>query len=533
MTVVRDFLHEGIEGDWPVHDASLLDADLVLEADVAIAGSGAGGGAAAEILARSGLKVVLVEEGGFRTSSDFRMDEAGAFRDLYQEHGLRRTGDGALTLLQGCMVGGSTAVNWSNHARTPETTLDRWALSHGVEGLSTADLEPWFRRFEDRLGITGWVMAPNANNAVLQRGCEKLGWRWTPVQRNVRGCWNLGYCGLGCPTNALQSMLVTAVPDVLGRGGEIVHHARCTRLRIVAGQVTGMECSALHADGIRPTGRNVLVRARHYVLACGGIGSPAVLLRSGAPDPYLMAGKRTFLHPANFSVADFEERIEAYHGAPQSVSSEHFLWNSEPGAPPGYRIEALPLHPFLAAGILPRDGHFHADLMRRLPHLNGLIAMLHDGFHDGETGGTVSVRPDGSPQLDYPASDQAWAGLRSAWLSMAEIQFAAGARRVLPLHLDATPYRSYTAARSGILGLPARKIRARLFSTQVMGGCTMGPNPDRSVVDNECRHHQLENLSVLDASVFPTGTGANPQLSVCAIAACQADRLAGRLGAVG
>jgi hypothetical protein len=28
----------------------------------------------------------------------------------------------------------------------------------------------------------------------------------------VKGCWNLGYCGMGCPTNAKQSMLVTTLP---------------------------------------------------------------------------------------------------------------------------------------------------------------------------------------------------------------------------------------------------------------------------------------------------------------------------------
>ncbi|XLM22839.1 GMC family oxidoreductase N-terminal domain-containing protein, partial [Chromobacterium piscinae] len=65
---------------------------------------------------------------------------------------------------------------------------------------------------EQRLGIGPWEGEPNANNQVLERGCLALGLRHARIARNVRGCWNLGYCGMGCPTNAKQSMLVTCIP---------------------------------------------------------------------------------------------------------------------------------------------------------------------------------------------------------------------------------------------------------------------------------------------------------------------------------
>src|SRR3546814_10178174 len=63
-------------------------------------------------------------------------------------------------------------------------------------------MAPWYARMEERLGVAPWAVEPNANNAVLRDGCEKLGLHWKTVPRNVRGCWNIGYCGLGCPTNA-------------------------------------------------------------------------------------------------------------------------------------------------------------------------------------------------------------------------------------------------------------------------------------------------------------------------------------------
>ena len=76
-------------------------------------------------------------------------------------------------------------------------------------------MAPWFARMEQRLNIHKWEMAPNTNNNILRVGCEKLGFHWEIIPRNVNGCWNLGYCGMGCPTNAKQSMLITYLPDAV------------------------------------------------------------------------------------------------------------------------------------------------------------------------------------------------------------------------------------------------------------------------------------------------------------------------------
>ena len=63
-----------------------------------------------------------------------------------------------------------------------------------------------------------------------------------------------------------------------------------------------------------------------------------------------------------------------------------------------------------------------------------------------------------------------------------------------------------------------------------MGGCAMGEDPRQSVCDSLGRHHQLENLSIHDGSLFPTSIGANPQLSVYGLTAQLASGLAERLG---
>ena len=81
---LADPVRDGLARGWSVIDASSLDRDRVLEADVAIVGTGAGGGIAAEILADAGLRVVMIEEGPLKSSADFRMRESDAYRDLYQ-----------------------------------------------------------------------------------------------------------------------------------------------------------------------------------------------------------------------------------------------------------------------------------------------------------------------------------------------------------------------------------------------------------------------------------------------------------------
>ncbi len=528
---IPDLFAEGLKRDWKVTNAAQLQQDLTLEADIAIVGSGAGGATSAEILSAAGFKVLLIEEGGLFTSSDFKLQEDEAYPALYQEGLGRMSKDGAITILQGRAVGGTTLVNWTSCFRTPEPTLAHWASEHGVRGHSSDELAPWFARMEERLGISPWAMPPNANNDVLRRGCEQLGLHWQVIPRNVRGCWNLGYCGLGCPTNAKQSMLVTSIPALLDNGGELVYLARAERLQLDGERVTGLECVAMDERSVAPTGRRIQVRARHYILAGGSINTPGLLLRSEAPDPHGILGKRTFLHLTTFSWAQFDQPINPFYGAPQSIYSDHFQWQSGTTGPMGYKLEVPPMQPGFSATVLGGTGVANSELMQQLPNSNMMIALLRDGFHPDSSQGEVQLRNDGSPVLDYRLTDYTWEAVRRTYQSMADIQFAAGARTVTPVHNDARPAKSLAEAREMIDALDLRRFKARLGSAHVMGGCAMGEDSTRAVTDSLGRHHQVENLSIHDGSLFPTSIGANPQLSIYGITARLSSLLAERLAA--
>ena len=526
---VPDPFREGLARGWKTYNGAQLTDDLTLEADVAIIGSGAGGGTTAEILSAAGYKVLLIEEGPLKTSSDFKMLEDKAYSSLYQEGIGRMSKDGAITILQGRAVGGTTLINWTSSFRTPEPTLEHWAKEHNVKGHSAADMAPWFEKMEQRLGVAPWMVPPNANNDVIRKGCEKLGYSWHVIPRNVRGCWNLGYCGMGCPTNAKQSMMVTTIPATLEKGGELLYLARAEKLLISGDKVTGLQCVAMDDRCVEPTGRKITVKARHYVLAGGGINSPALLLRSDAPDPHQRLGKRTFLHPVNMSAGRFDEVINPFYGAPQSIYSDHFQWKDGTTGPMAFKLEVPPLHPALAATLLGGFGQENAQHMADLPHTHAMLALLRDGFHQDSQGGSVELRGDGSPVLDYQVSSYAWDGLRRAFHVMAEIQFAGGAKAVMPMHADARYVNSLAEARAMIDSLSLELYRTRLGSAHVMGGCAMGEDPKTAVTDSLGRHHQLRNLSIHDGSLFPTSIGANPQLSVYGLTAQLATSLGERL----
>ena len=527
--MIRDPIADGIAAGWKLTDGARLVADVALEADVAIVGSGAGGGVAAEILAKAGLSVILVEEGPLKSSRDFKMREAEAYAQLYQESAARKTSDKAITILQGRCVGGSTTVNWTSSFRTPPATLAYWEKNFGLKDCSVAALAPWFEAMERRLSIAPWTVPPNENNDLLRRGADKLGLHSAAIRRNVKGCWDLGYCGMGCPTNAKQSMLVTTIPAALALGARLVSGARVDKLLFSGGRVSGIECQALDERGVWPRAAKIRIRAKHVVLAAGAIGSPAILLRSQAPDPHRRIGMRTFLHPAVLTSALMPQRVEAHAGAPQSIFSDHFLGTAPIDGPIGYKLEAPPLHPLLFGSSLQGYGEPHAALMRRFASTHVLLALLRDGFHGESQGGKVVLRSDGSAELDYPISDFVWDGARRALASMAEIQFAAGAKSVAPVHELGVMHSNWPDARAAIEKLPMKPLLARVASAHVMGGCAMGADPTHAVVNAYGAHHQIENLSVFDGSVFPTSLGANPQLSIYGFSARNSSRLAEQL----
>ncbi|HEY2163264.1 MAG TPA: FAD-dependent oxidoreductase [Gemmatimonadaceae bacterium] len=402
-----------------------FDTDATVDCDVCVVGSGAGGGTVAGELSTRGYKVVLIESGPGDQAPNFSQGELDGTRRLYLDSGLTASRDLGVAILAGSCLGGGTTVNWQTCLRTPDYIRDEWAERSGC-GLFTSER---FTRALDiaaiRLGASIDESEVNPNNAAIRRGCESLGYDCSVIERNARGCdtAQCGYCIFGCRAGGKQSTVVTYLQTVpRGRKSTIVTDCRADRLVIERNRVEGVIAKTRDAAGSLVTTE---IRAKVVVVCAGGIGTPALLERSGISLPQL--GRNLFLHPTTAVAGVYADPIEAWRGPPQSIMSAQF---ARVAGNFGFRLEAAPTHPGLLALAAPwTSARTHRRLMQRAAHVASTIALTRDS-----SGGRVRARADGSVRIDYKLG-KAERGLVAQGISAAaRVHLAAGADEVHTLH---------------------------------------------------------------------------------------------------
>jgi choline dehydrogenase-like flavoprotein len=501
----------------PIYTGADVREDRTLECDVCIVGSGAGGAHVAERLASKGKQVIVLEEGGYHTSDRFDLTERNMIPRLYQEGGARGTADRSMQIAQGRAVGGTTVINWTTCFRTPKRVMDYWQAELGVEGLSYDQLVPHWEVIEQRLNVVKMKLEQvNKNNLVTWRGAQKLGWHADLLHRNVKNCAHTGYCGVGCPIDAKQSMLVTLIPDAVRAGAALYANAWVERVERDGRKCTEVVARMRDPQFDRANGVTLKVRAKVVVLAGGGINTPALLLRSKV-DANGRTGMRTFLHPAVGALGVHDELIEPFVGSPQYVHSDQFVDRGPDKM--GMLLEGAPIFPASLGPLFPTFAAEKQALAELMPHLSLTGVLLHDGFDtsDRNEGAHVTLKPSGQPRVDYRWTSRLQEGLRAALRNAMEVQLAGGARQVMSGH--PTYARSMAEVDRVLADASFEPCRLPVFVAHVMGGCAMGTNERWSVVDSRSlRHHGFDNLFVIDGSVFPTSLTVNPQLSIYGLA---------------
>ena len=487
-----------------------IDGDLALTADVCVIGTGAGGSVIAKELAQAGRDVVVLEQGGHYTKDDFTQREDEMMPLLYEDMGQRATVDQTIMILQGRNVGGSTVHNLCYCFRTPEPILEQWRTDYGVRDMLGPDLKPSFERVEQMLKVK--PIRPdevNALNNKIRVGCEKLGYSGFVTNHNRENCTQSGFCLLGCPFDAKQSMLITYVPAAVQAGARL--YANCPVRRIVAeaGRVRRVEGEVVDALG-RPRHR-FTVTAPVVVLCAGAINSPALLLSSGIANGNGRVGQGLHLHPSVLLSGIFDEDIYGYRGIPQSYYVDEFI-DLERDPRSGYILMPVYGFPVMTATQLPSFGAAHFEIMKQYHRMVGILVLMHD-----QSTGAVTVDRSGRPQITYTLNAKERHDMAEGMRHCAEILFAGGASRVMapynsPLVLEPEDSLDVFTERG------VRQGDIPIASTHPQSTCPMGEDPKRAVVNSYCQSHELPNLFVCDMGVFPTSLGAPPQISIAAIA---------------
>ena len=512
--------------------ADMAHYDHEDEVDAVIVGCGAGGGVLTQRLARRGWKVVCLDAGPFwDPDRDWVSDEYGSHHIYWTEPrviggenpvpmGSNNSGRG---------VGGSM-VHYAGYTPRFHPSDFHTFSANGVGAdwpIEYDDLRPYYEQMEEELPVAGqdWPWGdphkyrysphPIAGNGMaFVRGAEALGieTRVGPVGivngrfGNRPHCIYRGFCLQGCKVNAKASPLITHVPDALAHGAEIRADSMVSRVLIGHdGRATGV--SYFHG------GVEHRQRARLVVVAGYSIETPRLLLNSacdrfpnGLCNDYDQVGRYVMVQGAPQTAGRYEEEVRAYKAPPPEVSSEVF-YEDDPSKDyrRGFSIQCVSPLPMVFAEHVGAQGHW-GDVLR---------TYMADYVHWATFGALCELLPQpdnrvtlaeetdrhGLPvaRFDYTQCDNDKKLIRAAAKVMEEMHKAAGADEAITIDRYA----------------------------HLIGGCRMAASAKDGVVDRNLRTFAVDNLYVVDGSVFPTQGAANPALTIMAVAARAGDHLAG------
>lgn len=468
----------------------------------------------------------------------------------------RPTGD----FWNGSLVGGSSVLMSGFFMRLKPDDFRALSTYGAVAGADVADwplryedLEPWYARAEREVGVSGRLVAlpptiadrrsteslplpatrEHPLGGLVDATCRRLGLNPIPLpravlpldQRGRKACDYNGYCGsYGCRTGAKGSSLAAWIPRALATGRcEVRPHAM---VRALGTDASGRNVVA--ASYVDRAGRSQAVRARVFVVACQAIESARLLLNSkNAHHPYGLAnasglvGRNLIFSTfgagwGEFHRSDLRARPELLASREPFVNRivQDWYWFDprDPGrrnagrTPPGRGMQKagtlnfLLMHPNPISGAETQAFSDH----RRTAPLWGQALKDRLGYWFREVkplkfeifcdwlpwaNSRVTIDPVVKDRWGTPVSRiRAFSHPRSR--KSADLLVQQGVRLLTEMGArNARPVRSY--------GGPSVNL--------IAGTCRFGEDPRRSVLDRDCRAHDVENLYVTDASFMPSG----------------------------
>jgi choline dehydrogenase-like flavoprotein len=506
---------------------------------VVIIGSGAGGGTLANELCQKGVPVVLLEAGKEENADTFVNDEWASFAQLAWLD--KRTTSGTWRIAKDfpnlpawvCKTVGGTTTHWAGASlRFQEHEFRIRSTYSDIQGanlldwpLTLADLEPYYAKAEDKMGVTRTNGVPglpgNNNFKVLYTGAKRVGYKEVHTGRMAinseprhdrPSCQQIGFCFQGCKSQAKWSTLNSEIPAALATDKlELRPESHVLQIQHdPAGKVTGV----LYVSS---DGQQHVQKARVVCVAGNSIESPRLLLNSASskfPDGLAnssgQVGRNYMRHVTGSVYAAFDKPVHMFRGTTMAgIIRDESGHRPERGFAGGYEMETLSLGlPFMGAFLDPGAwGKDFAHKMEQYPNMAGMWIVGEDMPRETNR---VTLHPTEKDKFGMPIPNVHFDDhpnditMRShAYRQGIEVYKAAGAREVY----ETPPYPS----------------------THNLGTNRMSANAKDGVVNKWGQTWDVKNLFVSDGSQFTTGASENPTLTIVTLAIRQADYIADQM----
>ncbi|MEO8938380.1 MAG: GMC family oxidoreductase [Burkholderiaceae bacterium] len=515
--------------------------DFKDDAAVVVIGSGAGGGTLANELCQKGVKVIVLEAGAMQSSATFINDEWKSFSQLAWLD--NRTTSGNWRVAKDfpnlpawiCKTVGGTTTHWAGASLRLQDHEFRTRTVYGdVEGanlmdwpLTLKDLEPYYARAEDKMGVTrtnGIPGLPGNNNfKVMYAGATKLGYKQVHTgnmainsePRDGRGnCLQIGFCFQGCKSGAKWSTLYTEIPKAQKTGNlDLRPESHVVRIEHDDG---GKVDAVVYFD---KDGKEQRQAARIVCVAGNSIETPRLLLmsasgkyRDGLANSSGQVGRNYMRHLTGSVYGMFGQPVHMYRGTTMAgIVRDEAHNDPKRGFVGGYELETLALGvPFMAAFLNPGGwGAEFTDYMDNYTHLAGMWIV---GEDMPRATNRITLNTDVKDKWGSPVPNVHYDDHPND-IAMRDHAFRQGQR-------------IYAAAGA------TKSFRTPPYpSTHNLGTCRMGASTADSVCNAHGQTHDIPNLFISDGSQFTSGGAENPTLTIVTLAIRQADYIAQQMTA--
>ena len=389
--------------------------------------------------------------------------------------------------LRAKVVGGTTIVNQCLTDRFDEIAWNDWKDITGVDYFSVEKMKSVYEQTEAHMKLHTFTEVDHNQNAKkFTEACDILGFGWKGLRRGQDNCLTekgndcVGCLG-GCFRDSKQSTLVTAIQPSVKKGLEVRAEFEVGKLEHFSDKVVvyGKE-----------KGKEVTLTAKHVCLAAGSFGTVQLLFNSGFKNKLPALGKGFTQHPQFMYFGVFDEIIDAHKGAFQTVASNDPSFRKK-----GFKLENVYAQPISIGMLFNQYGKNHQELMRNYRKMTCIEVAV----RDQAAGGEMFTDKKGKLQVKKALTDQD-KSRRDAGLEVLKQIFAKqGAKQIIE-----SPF---------------------FFGLHLMGGCSIGTDPQKSVVDPDFRLNGFKNISISDSSIFPDAPGINPSLTISTLSTLHSQKL--------